>query len=376
MAVRTLTLLLAFAAAMSAADRKPAAEFKLSSTLHCRYPSHTPIALRFAPSNDRIALALQHEPEEEGSSVHLVVASPDGKIVRHVRGLPGPARQRTVRDEDFLWWSPDGRWVAFAGLESVTMIQPEGTDRYDIPLEGAAEQIPLGFVSGPMFIVAAGRSPDRNLNAYSTAGKLLQPVAVAVDFDAVAISPEGEQLALISKGKAVITDVRGESRRAITFDPSLDRPRLFGPPAKGRYTDSGQVLCIAAQNHTYCFDSDSAEQITQMPPGMIGRMTDASADGPRIVYSGYASSALGLAAGLAAVQYGHGGDANDLPACVVWDYRKGKEILKWSPGVAETIGLPQLVRGRNRAAFALSPTGNCLAVARGTSVQLYDLPPD
>ncbi len=48
--------------------------------------------------------------------------------------------------------------------------------------------------------------------------------------------------------------------------------------------------------------------------------------------------------------------------------------MRWTPGVVETVELPQLIRGKTRAAFALSPSGDCLAVARGTLVRLYELP--
>jgi len=97
------------------------------------------------------------------------------------------------------------------------VIQADGADRCEIPLSGAIplwsapEQLPLGFVSGAMFAIAAGGPQERKLHSYSTSCKLVRSAVVPADFEAAAISPEGEYLALVSKDRALITGAGGET---------------------------------------------------------------------------------------------------------------------------------------------------------------------
>ncbi len=154
----------------SGAEPRPVHEIRLSSALRCKFPFHAPVGLQFAPTKDRLAVILQHEPERPGSVAHLVLVSTSGDVLRPPTYVPNLAAQVTERDQvavpggpavplqphAFLWWSWDSDYVAFAGARSVIILRADGPARCEVTLEDAGA-IPAGFGAENSFLV--GHSP-------------------------------------------------------------------------------------------------------------------------------------------------------------------------------------------------------------------------
>ena len=365
------------AAAMNATEPKPAVEIPLAAVLRCEYRFHVLTGIRFAPSRDWLAVLVQHGPAtipllqapvQEGAPAHLLIISRSGDLIRPAAHTRGPGEN--FLGLEVLWWSPDSSHVASAGLRSVTVLSSEGTDRCEIT-QGTTDS-GLGFVSGPLFVVSTG-SAKRTLDFYRPDCSLaLSEFPPANSYHTVAVPLDGDSLAFIEGARGVIlTDAlcQGPRRLKVDYWGGRSEPGSFGfgpERAKGRYTESGRVLCIGSSNHTHCFENDSGAPIASLPRGMRGRMMDASAAGPRIVYPYQALSALDFFGGLAAP--GHGGTAHTI-GCMVWDYREGKETFLWTAGrSAKTLGLEY------RGLCALDAAGEHLAAATAKSVRVYELP--
>ena len=363
-----ISMLWVLTVAASAAEPKPAFEFGLFSLFRCDFRSHVLAGIRFAPTKNWMAVLLQHGTAQEGALAHLLLISQRGELLRpaaYTRGV-----EKGIFESEILWWSPDSSYLASACPRSITVFRSEGTSRCEIPLSIGDSAI--GFVSGPLFVVATGRSPNKTVDFYRTdCTHALSERPPSESYDAVAVPLDGESLAFIqAKAGVILTDALGGYPRKLKHNYWGGRlaPGDFGfwpQLAKSRYTESGRVLCIASSNHTHCFENDSGDRMEKLPKGMRGRMMDASAAGSRIVYPYDAASVLELVGGAMSQGRGAGGGTR---GCMVWDYREGKQVLLWTAGrAAEMIGL------QFRGACALSAAGDFLAVGTASSVRVYEL---
>lgn len=169
--MRFLALMALWTLWASGADPTPVHDIRLASALRCKSPFHTPVALQFAPSKDRLAVIFQHEPDQKGSVAHLVVLSTTtGKVLRPPTYIPGPAMRTTEREYiavpggpgvpsqpgACLWWSRDGDYVAVMGVKAVIVLKADEPTRCEVALEDA-RAVPAGFAADNALL--AGQSP-------------------------------------------------------------------------------------------------------------------------------------------------------------------------------------------------------------------------
>lgn len=155
-----------FETAASGPPPQPSQETNLQPQLNCKFPYHSPVAVRFAPVGPLLAVALQHQPGQDGSMAHILILTRSGELVRPPAVVMGRStalascQQRVeidgthapIRTHELLWWSPDGSHVAFSGSKGVTILTATGPAHCDIPLVGESI-MPRGFRSGSEFLV-------------------------------------------------------------------------------------------------------------------------------------------------------------------------------------------------------------------------------
>jgi hypothetical protein len=334
-------------------------------------------------------MVVRHYPAFGNPRIHVLTARTGGEDVRMLGDAedPGQASQyRTgqpggviysVPEQDFIQWSPDAKVIAIAGHKAVSVFRADGTGQCRIPLSRSARAI--GFARGSAFLVASEERRHGTLDFFDTDCRPAGSVPAPSVFDGATAGPDGAYFAFLLPPSAWITDERGGEPREVTLEwPG--KPALFlRGLTLGRYTEEGRGLCVSSEDRTRCYDTDSAQATGVMPGKEILRMVDASSKGARIVFVIQSATALETAAGIAAVMVGNGGvPPGRSLGCSVWDYRSGKEILRWNDDALAQSGVMEVTVGKGpaRPAFALSAAGDQLAIAKGSTVRIYQLAPD
>jgi Tol biopolymer transport system component len=186
---------------------------------------HQPV---FSPDGRRVTFRCTHQPGAEipnNSNDDICIADVDG---RHRRNLT----DNELSDYS-SWWSPDGRWIAFASgrgegpdnPNDIYVMAPDGTQIRRITATVGIDEYPVW-------------SPDGTRIAYSCSANRIHPTGVG-DFEACVIDADGTD-------RARITDTPGICH-PLAWSPD-STPLAVGcdPDGNGSLLDDVYLLPVAA----------------------------------------------------------------------------------------------------------------------------------
>jgi hypothetical protein len=355
----------------------PVVEAKLSSILACKGRSHTIVGVKFGPAKDQLAFLVRHEAFLGNHQLHLVVASARlenpillGNVAESAWrnddrvGLPpedSAYRVHVAAGPHLIQWSPDGSVVAAEGIDGVTLFQATGGGQCKIPIRDSSAVV--GFSSGPTLLIDTRDHGEHTLHSYNADCRSVGTVPLPGEWPSAMVSIDGATLAFPGPKSIWITDAHGEDPREIRIDwvgGSADAPMF-------RYTESGRVLCVSCGGVTRCYNTISARRAGIVPEDEPRWMADASARSSRIVFRGY--PVRQWSSSLTAAMSGHGGVENRHREFTVWDYGSGEDAMRvYKSAWSGEDGIEPV--------YALSPAGNLLVRAKGSTIRVYELPSD